>query len=109
MKVPINFNRNHDFSTGRIREYYILPIKEIMPSIELKWQEVSRLQKEEEFIKLFPYYQWIFFMFLSILIGIKIANSSRELFGGKLYSIYRTNLKKLFLSMVFFKCNKYHT
>lgn len=110
LKVPINFNKNQKFNTIQgVKEFYILPIKEIMPAIELKWQEASMLQKKEKLIKLFPYHQWVFFMFLSILIGIKIANSSRELFGGKLYSVYRANFKKFFISIIFFKCNNYYT
>ncbi|MCT7590451.1 hypothetical protein [Aliarcobacter butzleri] len=110
LNVPINFNKNQKFNIIQgVKEFYILPIKEIMPAIELKWQEASMLQKKEKIIKLFPYYQWVFFMFLSILIGIKIANSSRELFGGKLYSVYRANFKKFFISIIFFKCNNYYT
>jgi len=110
IKVPFELNgdpvllKTNNFPQDK----YILPIKQLMPTITSNWKNLQKIKeaiKEDE--KLW-YKKWLFFMFLSVLVGIKISNSSREIFGGKNYSVYISKvifLLKLILNMImnFFK------
>lgn len=95
IKIPLELNRDVKFLNGEDSPYrgYILPVAELMPTIEFLWKQSIQLnQLSQEYGKL-SYKRWLAFMFLAFLIGIKISNSSREIFKGKQYSVYFHSLK----------------
>lgn len=96
--IPVHLNGDTKFLNGEDSPFrgYILPISELMPTIESLWKQSLKLnQISKEYEKL-PYKRWLVFILMAFLIGIKISNSSREIFKGKQYSVYFYSLKYVF-------------
>lgn len=97
-EVPMELNKDSKFLSGEdfIFRGYILPIPQLMPTIEILWKKSIELNKISKEYEELPYKKWLAFMLSAFLIGIKISNSSKEIFKGKDYPIYRNSLKYLF-------------
>lgn len=97
-EIPIELNKDSKVLSGEdfIFREYILPISQLMPTIEISWKKSIELNKISKEYDEFEYKRWLAFMLSAFLIGIKISNSSKEIFKGKDYPIYRNSLKYFF-------------
>lgn len=96
-------NRDKEVLNNNISVFsqrYILRLNALMPFIAEKWKNYYELKKKDEEEQLLKYYRWLFLMFLSALIGIKLAFTTREIFPVKSYSVYRSGLKKILKSFI---------
>ncbi len=102
-EVPYAMNRDKEVLNNNISVFsqrYILRLNALMPFIAEKWKNYYELKKKDEEEQLLKYYRWLFLMFLSALIGIKLAFTTREIFPVKSYSVYRSGLKKILKSFI---------
>jgi len=81
---------NHPDLLKSLYTKYALSLEAIMPTITMKWDRFKKISEEVDSRSTQENKRWIILVFIfSILIGIKVSNSSRELFGGREASIYR--------------------
>jgi hypothetical protein len=74
-----------------------LSVEAIMPTITREWDRFNKIKNEIDGRSANENRRWVILVFIfSVLIGIKVSNSSRELFGGRTSSIYR----KSFMSVM---------
>lgn len=95
--IPIHLNQDPAISDGSISIYskYIVPINALAPTIERYWTETVKLSRKVKESEKAPHQRWMFFMLLAFLVGIKVANSSRELFSIQGESVYRSSIVKI--------------
>ncbi len=93
VEIPIHLNQDPALSKGTVSIYskYIVPINALAPTIERYWTETVKLSRKVKESEMAPHKRWMFFMLLAFLVGIKVANSSRELFSTKDKSVYRSS------------------
>lgn len=96
VEIPLYLNQNPAIIDGSVSIYskYLVPISALAPTIEHYWTETVKLSRKIKKSEIAPHKRWVFFMFLAFLVGIKVANSSRELFSMKDSSVYRTSIIK---------------
>lgn len=96
VEIPIHLNQDPAISDGSvsINRKYFVPINALAPTIERYWTETVKLSRKVKEAEIAPHKRWIFFMLLALLVGIKVANSSRELFWTKDKSVYRSSILK---------------
>jgi hypothetical protein len=94
VEIPIHLNQDPALSKGTVSIYskYIVPINALAPTIERYWTETVKLSRKVKESEMAPHKRWMFFMLLAFLVGIKVANSSRELFSTKDKSVYRSSV-----------------
>lgn len=93
--LGVELNSHPGLLKGEVNPYtkYALSLEAVMPTITREWDKFKKLMNETESKSAKENKRWIIFVFISsILIGIKISNSSRELFGGRECSIYRKGI-----------------
>ncbi|MEZ9525949.1 hypothetical protein [Enterovibrio norvegicus] len=97
--VSVELNSHPGLLKGEVNPYtkYALSLEAIMPTITREWDRLNKLMNEIDSRSAKENKRWVILIFIfSILIGIKVSNSSRELFGGRESSIYR----KAFLTTI---------
>jgi hypothetical protein len=90
--LGIELNSHPGLLNGDVNLYakYALSVEAIMPTITREWDRFNKIKNEVDGRSANENRRWVILVFiLSVLIGIKVANSSRELFGGRTSSIYK--------------------
>ncbi|WHI48165.1 hypothetical protein ACJJIK_02170 [Microbulbifer sp. ZKSA006] len=93
--LSVDLNRHPGLLKGDVNPYtkYALSIEAIMPTITREWSKFKEIKNKINGKSTKENKRWVILVFVfSILIGIKVSNSSRELFGGREESIYRKTL-----------------
>ncbi|WP_312341213.1 hypothetical protein [Stutzerimonas nitrititolerans] len=100
--LSVELNSHPDLINGDVGIYtkYALSAEAVMPTITRQWKNLTKLKDEMKELDRKENRRWVLLVFvLSILIGIKVSNSSRELFGGRDTSIYRKRVSLVFKSI----------
>ncbi|WP_139436963.1 hypothetical protein [Aeromonas media] len=97
--LGIELNSHPGLIEGDVGLYsrYALSVEAIMPTITRHWKIMISTKEKMEENQQKENRRWVVLVFVfSVLIGVKVANSSRELFGGRESSFYRVGTSKAF-------------
>jgi len=99
-EIPFEMNMDPRLQKNEVSIFqkYIIRINPVMPYLSAKWKQYNHYKKINEQDKLMKYYKWIFFMCFAMIIGVKIAFSTREIYPVINNTIYRKNLMRLLKS-----------
>ena len=95
IEIPLTLNLDPDLVDGDVSIYtkYLIPLQPLMPTIERYWSQTIQYAKKVKESEMAPHMRWMFFMMIAFFVGVKVANSSRELFTTRSESIYRASIK----------------
>ena len=100
--IPLQMNQHPDLLKGEVGTYdqYLLSVEGVLPYVQYHWNAEVKVREKYENQKALINERWAYLALLfPLFIGIKVAHSSRELFGGVETSVVRKGFKKLGLSI----------
>jgi len=104
--IPIDWKfmqYDSDLAIGNrsILDLYAFPLYLILKGIDHEWKPYVRyLEKENEYEKI-KNIRWVLYIFISTLVGVKLATSTRDLFSAAYKPTFRIHLKSFYY--IFFR------
>lgn len=99
--IPINsefMQYDSDLATGNrtFSDLYGFPLYILLKGIEHEWKPYTRYLEKNNGYEKIKNIRWIIYIFVSILVGVKLAISSRDLLLVKYKPTFRVYMKSLF-------------